>query len=148
MKPKRFLRLFARLLLEISKKKKKRKKRIAIRLQINQLDTGETNMKNATLNADKKITLTVEALDAKGRPAPVSGAFTWTASASGFVGLFPYAPDNKVCDVTWLAASPSTVITVSGTSMAGVTISEHVDVATLAAAADHLTVTVGPETDL
>ena len=102
------------------------------------------------IGVDKKRVYTVEALDAKDRPALLDGVPTWTVVPTGGVGLFP-APDGMSCEVTWIAPKASQVLTVTADSDLGsgvVQITATAEIQTLDPTATHLVLTAGPEIDL
>ncbi len=125
-----------------------RKRRTATRLVL--LDEARKEIiAMVIINADKKRTFAIAAVDAKGRPAAVDGVPEWTDSPTGAVSLFP-AADGMSCDVVWLAANPGVVVTVTADADLGEGVTPIVasaNVATLGAAAVGLTLSAGPEVD-
>ncbi len=125
-----------------------RKRPIATRLVL--LDEARKEVTGMVIiNADKKRTFAIAAVDAKGRPAAVDGVPVWAVSPVGAVSLFP-AADGMSCDAAWLAANPGVVLTVTADADLGDGVTPIVasaNIQTLGAAAVGLTLSAGPEVD-
>lgn len=101
-----------------------------------------------TIAADKKRTLSISPVDAKGRPAKVDGIPVWEVNPTGGVTLFP-TTDGMSCDIVWIDARQQVVTVKADADMgAGVkTITGSLDVETLAAEAVGFSINAGPEID-
>jgi hypothetical protein len=113
-------------------------------------DENKKEITMITISADKKRTLSVQAVDAKGRPATLDGIPAWAVSPEGGVSLFP-AADGMSCDVAWLAPKDGQVVTVKGDADLGDGVKEIIgtlDVKTLSAEAVAFNISAGEETDV
>jgi len=100
-----------------------------------------------TISVDNKRTITVQPVDAKGRPAPIDGVPVWTVSPEGGVSLFP-SPDGLSCDVVWMGGPMTQTIAVTGDADLGAgvkNIVDFVDIETLASEATGFNISVGAE---
>lgn len=120
---------------------------VAVRLKMLDENKKEITM-GLTIAADKKRTLSIAPVDAKGRPAKIDGVPVWDVTPTGGVSLFP-STDGLSCDIVWLDARQQVVSVQADADLgAGVkTITGSLDVETLSAEAVGFTINAGPEVD-
>jgi len=125
-----------------------KKSRKAIRFKFFDEKGTELTMQ-ITLAADKKRTLSIQPVDAKGRPANIDGVPVWDVTPTGGLTLFP-SNDGLSCDIVWVQGEQDQVVSVSADADLGTgvkTITGTLDVKTLSAEAVGFAINPGPEVD-